>query len=126
MTDDANQSPDHPLSDPSDGSSVSSEPILVPKTGPSPAPPTFLSTDECARRAMLSRKAIYRAIEGGELLAFRVRGRLRVPEAEFGRWMTADPVSSAPPAPPQPTSVRKPAPAASFRSVLRTIEGGQA
>lgn len=46
---------------------------------------------------MLSRKAIYRAIESGELLAFRVRARLRVPEEEFRRWMTADPVSRAHP-----------------------------
>lgn len=75
---------------------------------------------------MLSRKAIYRAIESGELLAFRVRGRLRVSEEEFRRWMTADPISSAPPEPPQRTPAHKPAPAGSFRSVLRTVEGGQA
>jgi hypothetical protein len=30
---------------------------------------TFPSPDECARRAMLSRKAIYRAIEGGDRFA---------------------------------------------------------
>jgi excisionase family DNA binding protein len=90
------------------------------------APATFLSTDECARRAMLSRKAIYRAIESGELLAFRVRARLRVPEEEFGRWMTADPVSHAPSGPRQRRSSREPAQAGSFRSVLRTVEGSEA
>jgi excisionase family DNA binding protein len=58
---------------------------LKPEADRAPAPATFLSTDECARRAMLSRKAIYRAIENGELLAFRVRARLRVPEDEFSR-----------------------------------------
>jgi excisionase family DNA binding protein len=74
---------------------------------------------------MLSRKAIYRAIESGELLAFRVRARLRVPEEEFSRWMTADPVSSATSSPQQGNSARRPA-AGSFRSVLRTIERGEA
>jgi excisionase family DNA binding protein len=74
---------------------------------------------------MLSRKAIYRAIESGELLAFRVRARLRVPEEEFGRWMTADPVSRAPSGPRQGRSSRVPAPAGSFRSVLRTVEGSE-
>ncbi|MBA3263070.1 MAG: excisionase family DNA-binding protein [Thermoleophilaceae bacterium] len=85
---------------------------------------TFLSTDECARRAMLSRKAIYRAIESGELLAFRVRGRLRVPAEEFSRWMTADPVSNVPPEPPRRSTAHRPAPGGTFRSVLRTVEGG--
>jgi excisionase family DNA binding protein len=74
---------------------------------------------------MLSRKAIYRAIETGELLAFRVRARLRVPEEEFRRWMTADPVSSAPSGPRQGEPTRRPAPAGSFRSVLRTVEGSE-
>jgi excisionase family DNA binding protein len=116
MTDEARRSTDHPLGGPSHGG-VTSE--------PQPAPATFLSADECARRAMLSRKAIYRAIDSGELLAFRVRARLRVPEEEFSRWMTADPVSSAPSGPPQGLSARRPAPAGSFRSVLRTVERGQ-
>jgi excisionase family DNA binding protein len=93
MTDEARRLPDHPLGGPSRGG-VASELQLAPDADRPPAPATFLSADECARRAMLSRKAIYRAIEGGELLAFRVRARLRVPEDEFSRWMTADPVSA--------------------------------
>jgi excisionase family DNA binding protein len=125
MTDEARRSPDHPLGGPSRGG-VTSEPQLAPEADRPPAPATFLSADECARRAMLSRKVIYRAIESGELLAFRVRARLRVPEEEFTRWMTADPVSSAPSGPPQGISARRPAPAGSFRSVLRTVERGQA
>jgi excisionase family DNA binding protein len=87
---------------------------------------SFLSPDDCARRSMLSRKAIYRAIEGGELGAFRVRGRLRIPEEEFRRWMTADPVRGVPQGAAVPEPSRRPAPEDSFRSVLRTVEGGQA
>jgi excisionase family DNA binding protein len=125
MSDEAHRSPDHPLDGPSrDG--VTFEPPVAPKADRPLAPATFLSTDECARRAMLSRKAIYRAIESGELLAFRVRARLRVPEEEFSRWMTADPVSSAPSGPPHGISARRPAPAGSFRSVLRTVGRSQA
>jgi excisionase family DNA binding protein len=125
MTDEARRSPEHPFADLSHGR-VTSEPQLALEADRPPAPPTFLSADECARRAMLSRKAIYRAIESGELLAFRVRARLRVPEEEFGRWMTADPVSRAPSGPRQGRSSRGPAPAGSFRSVLRTVEGSEA
>jgi excisionase family DNA binding protein len=124
MTDKARRLPDHPLGGPSRGG-VTSERQLAPEADRPPAPATFLSTDECARRAMLSRKAIYRAIENGELLAFRVRARLRVPEEEFSRWMTADPVSSTTSRPRQGLSARRPA-AGSFRSVLRTIERGEA
>jgi excisionase family DNA binding protein len=125
VTDDAHRLPDHQLGGLSRGR-VSSEPQL-PSEADRPQPPaTFLSADECARRAMLSRKAIYRAIESGELLAFRVRARLRVPEDEFSRWMTADPVSRTPSGPAHGISARRPVPAGSFRSVLRTVERGQA
>jgi excisionase family DNA binding protein len=89
-------------------------------------PVAFLSPDECAQRAMLSRKVIYRAIEGGELLAFRVRARLRIPEEEFSRWMTADPVSRGQQIPRERTPTRSPTREGSFRSVLRTAEEGQA
>jgi excisionase family DNA binding protein len=125
MTDEARRSPDHPLGGPSTGG-VTSEPQLAPEADRPPAPATFLSADECARRAMLSRKAIYRAIESGELLAFRVRARLRVPEDEFSRWMTADPVSRTPSGPAHGISARRPAPPGSFRSVLRPVERDQA
>ena len=125
MTDEAQRSPDDPFGGHSRGG-VTSEPPLAPEPDGPLAPATFLSADECARRAMLSRKAIYRAIESGELLAFRVRARLRVPEEEFSRWMTADPVSSTPSGTSHGISARTPAPASSFRSVLRTVERGPA
>jgi hypothetical protein len=125
MTDEAQRSPDDPFGGHTRGG-MTSEPRLAAEADRSPAAATFLSPDECARRAMLSRKAIYRAIESGDRLAFRVRARLRVPEDEFRRWMTADRVSRAPSGPPESVSARRPAPAGSFRSVLRTAERGQA
>jgi excisionase family DNA binding protein len=124
MPDEARRSPDHRFGGPSRGG-VTTEPHLAPAEGRPAEAAIFLSADECARRAMLSRKAIYRAIESGELLAFRVRARLRVPEEEFRRWMTADPVSRAPRVPSERKPARRPAPEGSFRSVLRKVEGGQ-
>ena len=125
MTDEAQRAPDDPFGGHTRGG-ITSEPRPAAEAHRSPAAATFLSPDECARRAMLSRKAIYRAIESGDLLAFRVRARLRVPEQEFRRWITADQVSHAPSEPPQSVSARRPAPAGSFRSVLGTAERGQA
>lgn len=125
MTDEAERSPDDPFGGHSRGGRTS-EPELAPNAENPRETATFLSADECARRAMLSRKVIYRAIESGELLAFRVRARLRVPEEEFSRWMTAYPVSSAPSGPPHGIPARRPAPASSFGSVLRTVDRGQA
>jgi len=125
MTDEAQRVPDDPFGGHTRGG-ITSEPRPAAEAHRSPAAATFLSPDECARRAMLSRKAIYRAIESGDLLAFRVRARLRVPEQEFRRWITADQVSHAPSEPPQSVSARRPAPAGSFRSVLGTAERGQA
>jgi excisionase family DNA binding protein len=125
MTDEAQRAPDDPVGGHTRGR-MTSEPRLAAEADRSPTAATFLSPDECARRAVLSRKAIYRAIQSGELLAFRVRARLRVPEEEFSRWMTADPVSSAPSGPLQGVSAGRPTPIGSFRSVLRTVERGQA
>jgi excisionase family DNA binding protein len=88
-----------------------------------PGAATFISPDECARRAMLSRKAIYRAIQSEELRAFRVRGRLRIPEEEFWRWMTARPISRGAENTRDRKPVRRSAAEGSFRSVLRTVEG---
>jgi hypothetical protein len=71
MTGEAHRAPDPSIGGLSRGG-VTSEPHLLPEADRPQAPVTFLSTDKCARRAMLSRKAIYRAIESGELLAFRL------------------------------------------------------
>ena len=47
---------------------------------------SMLSPAEVARCAGLSRAAVYRAIERGELKASRLCGRLRVEPTEFEDW----------------------------------------
>ncbi len=46
----------------------------------------MLSPADIAERTGLSRAAIYRAIEDGDLLASKLRGRIRVEEAELAAW----------------------------------------
>ena len=46
----------------------------------------MLSPAEIALRTGLSRAAVYRAIERGELRAARLCGRLRIEPAEFEDW----------------------------------------
>ena len=46
----------------------------------------MLSPAEVARCAGLSRAAVYRAIERGELKASRLCGRLRVEPGDFEEW----------------------------------------
>ncbi len=61
---------------------------------------SMLSPAEVARCAGLSRAAVYRAIERGELKASRLCGRLRVEPADFEDWKRRGLVR--PPAPPTP------------------------
>lgn len=83
-------------------------------------PTVFLSPDDAAQRASFSRKVIYRAIEEGELRAYRCRGRLRIAEPDFEGWMRAVPVIprgwSADVAAPERS--RQGAAQSSFRSIL--------
>src|SRR3954469_21070627 len=47
----------------------------------------FLRPEEAAALAGLSKRAIYRAIERGELRAARPCSRLRIPQAAFDDWV---------------------------------------
>ena len=60
----------------------------------------MLSPAEVARLAGLSRAAVYRAIERGELKASRLCGRLRVEPGDFEDWKRQGLVR--PTAPPSP------------------------
>jgi excisionase family DNA binding protein len=72
----------------------------------------FLRPAEAAELAGLSTRAIYRAIERGELRAARLCSRLRIPRAEFDAWVERCAVSppervhDAPPPPPVAGSFR--------------------
>lgn len=47
----------------------------------------LLTVTEIAGAAKLSRSAVYRAIEDGELEAHKVRGRIRVPREAYDAWL---------------------------------------
>ena len=84
---------------------------------PSDAP--LLRVSEAAELAGLSTRAIYRAIERGELRAARLCSRLRIPRAAFEEWIERSTVRPAePPAKPPPA----PTPAGSFRALLARRE----
>jgi excisionase family DNA binding protein len=82
---------------------------------------TFLRPSEAAEIAGLSTRAIYRAIERGELRAARLCSRLRIPRAAFDEWVERCVVRVA--EPPVPTCPRvPPPPAGGFRSLLARRE----
>ena len=86
------------------------------------APDTpLLRVSEAAELAGLSTRAIYRAIERGELRASRLCSRLRIPRAAFDEWIERSTVRPAePPAAPAPPP--PPMPAGSFRALLARRE----
>jgi excisionase family DNA binding protein len=85
-----------------------------------PVEPMFLRPVEAAALAGLSTRAIYGAINRGELRAVRLCSRLRIPRDAFDAWVASStvqcvrPVAVAPP--PAPPPVR-----GSFR---RLFDGG--
>ena len=84
----------------------------------------MLSPEEVAQACGLSRRAVYRAIERGELVASRLCNRLRVREADLDAWVDGQRVEPEP----QRASVGPPAslPArGGRRGVLAEIERGR-
>jgi excisionase family DNA binding protein len=73
-----------------------------------PAEPMFLRPAEAAALAGLSTRAIYRAIDRGELRAVRLCSRLRIPRDAFEAWIEScavrveRPVVAVPPPAPPP------------------------
>jgi len=55
----------------------------------------LLSPEDIARRCGLSRRAVYRAIERGELPAARLCSRLRIQPADFDAWIGANQVETS-------------------------------
>lgn len=82
----------------------------------------FLRPSEAAELTGLSTRAIYRAIERGELPAARLCSRLRIPRAAFDEWVNACIVRRAErPVDSYPRVL--PAEAGSFRALLARREG---
>jgi excisionase family DNA binding protein len=59
----------------------------------------LLTAADVADRCGLSRKAVYRAIERGELKAFRLCSRLRIEPSAVDAWLDASVVEQTEPAP---------------------------
>lgn len=83
----------------------------------------LLAPDEVASLCGLSRKAVYRAIERGELRASRLCSRLRIWPDDVDRWIEATQVEPA--APPEPPPARASAPNG-LRALLREPGSGVA
>ena len=64
----------------------------------------LLSPEDVARHCGLSRRAVYRAIERGELRASRLCSRLRIRSQDVEAWITANSVEPAASPEPRPTS----------------------
>ena len=58
----------------------------------------LLSAEDVARLCGLSRKAVYRAIERGELKAFRLCSRLRIDPSAVEAWLEGNVVKPSEPA----------------------------
>jgi len=87
----------------------------------------MLSPEQVAQTCGLSRRAVYRAIERGELPASRLCNRLRVREEDLDAWVEGQRVKT--PAEPEPQDAGSARPASSparggLRSVLATIDQG--
>src|SRR5687768_9604730 len=70
----------------------------------------FLSPEDVAAQCGLSRRAVYRAVERGELPASRLCSRLRIRSEDFEAWIAANRVESAAPFLPRATKARLPGP----------------
>lgn len=55
----------------------------------------LLSPEDVARQCGLSRRAVYRAIERGELRASRLCSRLRIRPEDVDAWIAANAVETA-------------------------------
>ena len=83
----------------------------------------LLAPDEVAAICGLSRKAVYRAIERGELRASKLCSRLRITPEDVDRWIESSQVEPA--APPEPRPARAPA-SNGLRALLRDPGSGVA
>jgi excisionase family DNA binding protein len=82
--------------------------------------PIFLRPAEAAALAGLSTRAIYRAIQRGELRAVRLCSRLRIPRDAFDEWVARATVRVEP----RLVEVRSvPPPRGSFRQLLAGDDG---
>jgi excisionase family DNA binding protein len=85
----------------------------------------FLRPAEAAALAGLSIRAIYRAVQRGELEAARLCSRLRIPRAAFDDWVERCRVRPAEPPAPVAVPTQRVAQRGSFRRLLASAREGQ-
>jgi len=87
----------------------------------------MLSPAEVADITGLSRSAIYRAVEDGELAASKLRGRIRIEESEVEAWKNRSRVSPQRPVPAYEPPVRAwvGAQRDTFRGELQALKKGR-
>lgn len=81
----------------------------------------MLTLDEAAERVRLSPWAVRRAIRRGELLAYKLSGRIRVPVVSLDAWLAASkilPEVAESPEPARPLPGRFPRSSGRFRACL--------
>ena len=87
----------------------------------------LLTVAEVGRATGLSVNAIYRAIWNGELRASKLRGRLRIQDADVDSWVDAGRLDIEPPRErrrPRPrTPAARPRPGRGLRELLQTAHG---
>jgi excisionase family DNA binding protein len=90
-------------------------------TGRADRPPAgvdaLLSPEEVGRRCGLSRRAVYRAIERGELRASRLCSRIRIRAADVDAWVDENEIDP----PSEPTPRARPAPVRSADGLRRLL-----
>lgn len=87
-----------------------------------------LSPAQVAAQTGLSRSAIYRAIEEGDLVAYKLRGRLRIESVELAAFKERNRIQPRPkvPAYEPPMAPRRSPAGDTFAGELRSIRGGAA
>ncbi len=82
----------------------------------------LLTPEQVARRCGLSRRAVYRAIERGELRASRLCSRLRIRAEDLAAWVALNTVAPPRTSVPAPTAPRGLASTKSLRRLLHESE----
>jgi excisionase family DNA binding protein len=77
----------------------------------------LLSPEEIAVRTGLKRRAIYRAIQRGDLRAYKLCDRLRVEEADYEAWLEASVVET-----PQRAEIYGPRPLPAANGLRRLLD----
>jgi excisionase family DNA binding protein len=92
----ANSSLDEPDLTTCQSSVVAAAAAANASVGNASAASCFRAPEEVARQCGLSRRAVYRAIERGELRASRPCSRIRIRAADVKAWVEEDQIEPAP------------------------------